>query len=250
MRNVFLIAGRELLAYLRTPSGYFIAAAILLLDGLMFMTMAVQDVSFVSESTGKKLSADVLQDYLFWAGGLTSVAAVLLAMRLFAEERSSGTQVLLFTSPVTETQVVIAKYLSAFTLLTVITLASLYLPALIFVNGKVSIGHIAAGYLGMLLLGAASLAVGLLGSALASNQLVALILGGVMVFMLNVLSWYIAKVTEPPLSEVISHMALYMKHFHPFRRGLLQTSNVVMLLSVTYFALLTATRVLQSQRWR
>lgn len=242
MKNVGLLIRREVSAYLRTPAGYLIAASVLLLDGLFFTTMAIGDAP--------KLSAEVLQEFFFWAGGLTSAAAVFLAMRLFAEERSSGTQILLFTSPIREGEIVTAKFLSALIFLTGFTLLSLYLPALIFVNGKISFGHIAAGYLGMLLLGASSLALGILGSALAPNQLVALLIGGVLVFFFDVLFWHIARVTDPPLSSVIAYMSLYVKHFHPFRTGLLQLSGVVIYLSVIYFSLLGATRVLQSQRWQ
>ncbi|QQR90638.1 MAG: ABC transporter permease subunit [Myxococcales bacterium] len=242
MHNAILIARRELGAYLRTPSGYIIAAVVLLLDGLFFTTMAVGD--------SPKLSSEVLETFFFWAGGLTGAAAVFLSMRLFAEEQASGTQILLFTSPVKESEIVMGKFLSALLFLTVITLLSLYLPALIFVNGKISIGHIAAGYLGMLLLGAACLALGTLGSAIASNQLVALLLGGVLVFVFSVLCWHIARVTDPPLSSMMSYMALYVKHFHPFRRGLLQLSSVVIYLSVIYFSLLASIRILQSKRWQ
>ncbi len=242
MKNIALLIRRELGAYIRTPSGYLIAAAVLLLDGLFFTTMAIGNTP--------KLSSDVLQEFFFWAGGLTSASAVFLSMRLFAEERSSGTQILLFTSPVREGEIVIAKFLSALIFLTAFTLFSLYLPALIFVNGKISLGHIAAGYLGMLLLGASSLALGTLGSALAPNQLIALLLGGIFVFFFDVLFWHIARITDPPLSSIIAYTALYVKHFHPFRSGLLQLSSVVMYVSVIYFSLLSATRALQNQRWQ
>ncbi|MCB9666850.1 MAG: hypothetical protein H6715_01860 [Myxococcales bacterium] len=242
MKNVILLIRRELGGYLRTPGGYLIAASVLLLDGLFFTTMAVGD--------SPKLSSEVLQEFFFWAGGLTSAAAVFLAMRLFAEEKSSGTQILLFTSAVHEGEIVLAKFLSAFIFLTGFTLLSLYLPALIFVNGKISLGHIAAGYIGMLLLGGSSLALGTLGSALAPNQLVALLLGGVFVFFFDVLFWHIARITDPPLSSIIAYAALYVKHYHPFRTGLLQLSGVVVYFSVIYFSLLGATRALQSQRWQ
>jgi ABC-2 type transport system permease protein len=136
VRNVAIIVRRELAGYFRTPSGYLIAAATLLVQGLMFNTLAL--------GGGAKLSAQVLQDFLRYSSGTTTVCAVLLSMRLFAEERQSGTIVLLYTSPVREVQIVLGKFLSAFIVLTAITLLSLYLPAMIFVHGKVSVGHIAA----------------------------------------------------------------------------------------------------------
>ena len=241
MSNVAIIARRELAGYLRTPSGYMIAAATLLVQGLMFNTRAL--------GGGAKLSSQVLIDFLRDSSGTTTVAAVLLAMRLFAEERQTGTLVLLFTSPVKESEVVLGKFLAAFAVLAGLRLMSLYLPALIFVNGKVSLGHIAGGYLGLLLVGAATLSLSLLGSALARNQLVAGVLAAVFIFVLC-LAWALSRVVEPPLGNVIAYFSLYERHFFPFMRGLVQLSDVVYYFSVVYLALLGTTRVVQSQRWQ
>ena len=241
MNNIALIMRRELASYMKTPSGYVIAAAILLINGLLFNTRAIGPTP--------QLSSDVLRLYLINAGGTTMLAAVLLSMRLLAEERASGTQVLLFTSPVREGEIVLGKFLAAQVFLSGLVLASLYLPALIFVNGKVSLGHIASGYLGMLLLGACTLSIGTLASSLVRNPFLAVVLSAATVAVLE-LGWWIAKIADPPFSSVLSYMAPYMKHFHPFDRGLVQLSDLVFYGSVIYFCLLLATRVLKSQRWR
>ncbi|MGD8858765.1 MAG: ABC transporter permease [Myxococcales bacterium] len=239
MREVGLIARRELGAYLRTPSGYMIAAATLLVQGLLFNTRAL--------GMGEKLSSQVLMDFLRDSSGTTTVCAVLLSMRLFAEERQSGTLVLLQTSPVREAQIVLGKFLAAFAVLTAVTLMSLYLPALIFIHGKVSVGHIAGGYLGLLCVGAATLSLGVLGSALSRSQLVAGVLAAVFIFVLF-LAWALSRVVDPPLGTLIAHFSLYEKHFFPFMRGLVQLSDLVYYASVVYLALLAATRVVQAQR--
>ncbi|MEQ8890378.1 MAG: ABC transporter permease, partial [Sandaracinaceae bacterium] len=173
MSNVGLIIRRELGSYLRTPSGYFIAAGVLLLNGLLFNAFAIGEEP--------QLSSDVLRIFFYWAGIVTMLGGVVFSMRLLAEERWTGTDVLLFTSPIREGEVVLGKYLSALIFLTVLTLMSLYLPALIFVNGKVSWGHIGAGYLGMILLGASTLAVGTFASALTKNPFLAVLLSGLFV---------------------------------------------------------------------
>lgn len=241
MRNIALIARRELAGYFRTPSGYMIAAATLLVQGLLFNTRAM--------GGGAKLSSQVLIDFLRDSSGTTTVCAVLLAMRLFAEERQSGTLVLLYTSPLREAQIVVGKFVSAFVVLSVITLLSLYLPALIFVNGKVSLGHIAGGYLGLVCVGAATLSLGVLASAMAKNQLMAGVLAAVFIFVLF-LTWALSRVVDPPLGTIVSHFSLYERHFFPFMRGLVQLSDLVYYASVVYLALLAATRVVQSQRWQ
>jgi ABC-2 type transport system permease protein len=241
MNNVGIIARRELGGYFRTPSFYLIASATLLVQGLMFNTRAM--------GSGAKLSAQVLVDFLRDSSGTTTVAAVLLTMRLFAEERQSGTLVLLFTSPVREVEIVLGKFISAFVVLSLLVLASVYLPALIFVNGKVSLGHIASGYLGLLMVGAATLSLGVLGSTLARTQIMAGVLATVFIFILF-LTWALSRVVDPPLGTIISHFSLYEQHFFPSMRGLLQLSDVIYYVSVTYLALLAATRVVQSQRWQ
>jgi ABC-2 type transport system permease protein len=241
MSNIGIIARRELGGYFRTPSGYLIAAATLVVQGLLFNTRAL--------GTGARVSSQVLVDFLRDSSGTTTVAAVLLTMRLFAEERQSGTLVLLFTSPVREAEIVVGKFLSAFVVLALLVVSSVYLPALIFVNGKVSVGHIAAGYTGLLLVGAATLSLGVLGSAMARTQLMAGVLATVFIFVLF-LAWALSRVVDPPLGTLLSYFSLYEKHFFPFMRGLVQLSDVVYYVSLTYLALFAATRVIQSQRWQ
>lgn len=241
MRNVGLIFGRELGSYVRTPSAYLIAAAVLLLDGLLFNAFAVGGEA--------RLSSDVLQIFFYFAGAVTMIGGVLFSMRLLAEDRWTGTDVLLFTSPVREGEVVLGKYLAALVFLTVITVASLYVPALIFVHGKVSWGHIAAGYLGMILLGATTLAIGMFASSLTENPFFAVILSAVFVVLFE-LCWPIGQIADPPLSEIVSYAALHTKHFHGFQRGLVQLSDVVFYLSIVYLSLLAATKVLQNRRFR
>ncbi len=240
MRNVGLILTRELGSYVRTPSAYFIAAAVLLLDGLFFNAFAVGE---------RRLSAEVLQIFFYFAGIVSMTGGVLFSMRLLAEDRWTGTDVLLFTSPIREGEVVLGKYLAALIFLTLLTLASLYVPALIFVHGKVSFGHIAAGYLGMILLGATTLAIGMFASSLTENPFFAVILSAVFVVLFEI-CWSVGQIADPPLSELLAYVALHTKHFHSFQRGLVKLSDIVFYAGVIYLSLLAATKILQSRRFR
>ncbi len=241
MKNIWLIIRRELAAYFRTPSGYVIAAAVLLIDGILFNAFAV--------SAQPRLSSEVLQDFFFFASGTTMIASIFLSMRLIAEERQAGTLAILFTSPVRESEIVIAKFFSALVFLTLITLATLYMPALIFKNGKVSLGHIASGYLGLLLLGGACLSLGVLGSTLARTQVVAAVISAALVVTL-LLCWLLSHIVDPPLTNIVQYLALFDSHFKELMRGILRLSDVVFFVSIVYVSLLGATRVLESQRWQ
>ena len=241
IRNITLIANHELRSYLRTPMGYIIAALLLAVDGLLFNAFAM--------GTSERFSADVIKDFFYFSAGTTMVLAILLSMRLFAEERQLGTLVLLRTAPVSDGEAVAGKYLAALGYVTLVTLLTLPMPLLIMVNGKVAVGHLVAGYLGLFLLSSASVAIGTLGSALANNQVVAAITSTALLMVL-LLSWMLARVTEPPVAEIFSQLSLFDKHFTPFMRGMIHTQDLVYYASITYFFLLAATLVLKSRRWR
>jgi len=239
MSTVLLLARRELASYLNTSWGYAVLFFVLVADGLWFNLLAVTDQP--------RLSAEVLEMFFFGCGGMAMIAGVLLTMRGLAEERSAGTMVLLQTAPISDAQIVTGKFLGSLGFLTLITALTFYMPALVELNGKVSWGQILSGYLGVILLGSVSLAVGLWGSAIGRNQLLSAILAGFLAGFL-VISWYIARHTQPPLADVFGYMAVFDRHFMSFVRGRINTESVVYYISVIFFFLLWATRVLQSRR--
>jgi ABC-2 type transport system permease protein len=241
MNATLLIARRELGAYLRSMTGYVIAALVLVVDGLLFQGFVLGGPD--------RLSAEVLSNFFYISSGTTMIASVFISMRLLAEERQTGTLVLLTSSPVHDWEIVLGKFLSAFVFLSMITLASVYMPALIFVNGKVSLGHMAAGYLGLLLLGSAALAIGTFGSALARTQVLAAIFSGVIIVAL-LICWLISRVTERPLTDIFTAMALWQRHFPPFQAGQVHLRDIFYYLATTYLALFAATRVMETRRWR
>jgi ABC-2 type transport system permease protein len=235
-----LIARREAYAYLRSPLGAAIVAGVLLIDGLYF---------YWSGMNRKLLSAEALQEFFYGASGTTMIAAVILSMRLLSEERQTGTFTLLSTAPVRDVEIVIGKFLAAFVVLVVMTALTAYMPLLVGVNGKVSLGHVLVGYLGLILLGSAATAIGLFASALARSQVVAAIIGAALLGVL-ILQWMVAKAVDPPLNAFMSGLALHHENFRPFMQGILELKTVVYYVIVTYFFLLAATKVLEARRWR
>ena len=240
MSAVLLIARREVYAYLRSPLGFSIIAAALLIEGLWFHLNAL---------TRPLLSAEVLQEFFNGASGVTMVAAIVLSMRLLAEERQAGSITLLNTAPVRDLEIVLGKFLSAFLVIALLTALSVYMPLLILVNGKVSLGHVAVGYAGLLLLGGAVTAIGLFASALARSQVIAAIVGAAVLVVLLLL-WLAARAVEPPLNTFLARLALHHENFRPFMQGVLELRSVVFYLAVTYFFLLAATKTLEARRWR
>jgi ABC-2 type transport system permease protein len=241
MKNVKLIALRELGAYFRSMSGYVIAAIFLLAVGILFHAMAMGE--------SERRSAEVLYNFFFFTSGATMICSLVLSMRLLAEEKQTGTIALLASSPVRDREIIIGKYIGALVFLWLMVLGTLYVPLMILVNGKISWGHLAAGYMGLMLLGGSTLAIGTFGSAIGKNQVLAIIISAVLVAVL-LMAWMLARVTERPFSEFFLSIALFHKHFTPFGRGVIHLRDIVYYLALIYFSLFAATRVLEARRWR
>ena len=241
MRVISIIFRRELGAYLRSPMGWVVAAAFLLLDGILFQSYAL----------GKQLlSADVLMWFFQLTGILTCIAGLVLSFRLVAEERQTHSMVLLNTSPIRDWEIVVGKYLAALVFLIGMLALSVYMPLLIKVNGKVSGSQIFVGYLGLILLGAASIAIGLFGSALSRHMLVALVAGaGILGGM--VLFYQLSTRLDPPLRGVLADLDLWWTHFQlgSFMRGVFNLKDVIFYLAMIYFFLLLAVKTLEAKRW-
>jgi ABC-2 type transport system permease protein len=240
MSKSLLIARREMGAYVRSPLGAVIIAGALLIDGILFYWKGLSQ---------KLLSAEVLSEFFFNSSGVVMIASVILAMRLIAEERQTQTFTLLNTAPVRDWEIILGKYLSALAMLALIIVLTFYMPALIFVNGKVSIGHIAVGYAGLLLIGSATIAIGLFSSALTKSQVVAAIVSAAIVVTL-ILMWVLASAIDPPLNEFVAGLAFHHRNFQPFQTGILELKGVAYYGAVTYFFLLSASKILEARRWR
>ncbi len=242
MRAISIIYRKELGSYLRSPVGYLIAAAMLLVCGLLFQSQALGKEA--------KLSADVLSEFFRFCSGCTIGAAIALSIRLIAEERQTHTIVLLNTSPVRDAEIVVGKFLAALTFLAFIVSASFYMPMLIKVNGKITMSQVLVGYLGLILLGASVLSIGLFASALAKQYLVAASLALVLIVVMLQLYPLGIKLDEP-LRSVLQDLDLWHKHFGlGFMKGILNLRDVVYYVAVSYFFLLLTTKTLEAKRWR
>ncbi|MBC8066886.1 MAG: ABC transporter permease subunit [Deltaproteobacteria bacterium] len=241
MRQMLLVARRDLAGYLNSFWGYAVIAALLLVEGLFFNGFAL--------GNQPKYSSKVIEDFFYLTFGITTAASILLTMRLVAEERQTGTIVLIDASPVSSWQLVGGKYLSAMTVLVAMVAATAYMPALVFVNGKVSYGHIFAGYLGVVLVVGAVAAVGTFASAISRSQLVAGFTS-VAITVSLVVMWLLAKVADPPIADIFSYLSLFERHFRGFMRGQINSEDVVFYLSIAFVFLMLASRFMAARRWR
>ena len=240
MKNTATIALKELKSYLTSPMAYIVAGIFLALTGTFFA---------LSNST---YSATSIDGFLNPGSMLLLLFSAVLTMRLIAEEKKLGTWELLLTAPVRDSEVVLGKFLASLAVLGGMLLLTFYYPILLGIIphigfGDPDTGPILTTYLGLLLLGSASLAVGIFASSLTSNQIVAAVVAGGILAAL----WFVgmaAGYAPEAVSEIISYLSL-SGHFSDFMRGIIDTRAIVYYLSVTALFLFLAIRSLETGRW-
>lgn len=238
---VSLLVRRELARYFRTWLGYVVMAALLSITGLMHTAFAV--------GAKPKLSGDVLHDFFWFASGTTMIVPLFLSMRAFAEERQTGTYPLLGASPLTDGQLVAAKFVAAQIILSIYLLLTSFMPALVMWKGTLSLGHLGAGYLGLFALGAAATSIGIFGSALARSQILAVILSAVTLTALLAL-WLLARTVDGSIGDLLGFLALHHRHFRPFMEGTVSSTHLLYYASVCLVFLTLARNALEARRWQ
>ncbi len=254
MGNVWALARREVQSYFSSPVAYVVLALFIFLFGYFF-----SDYLFVffERSMGRggfgrpaetlNLNQDLIR-FLFLTTSVVLLFLIpMLTMRSFAEEIRSGTIELLLTSPLTDFQIVLGKFLGALALYgAMLALTSLHM-AILFFFGDPEWKPLLVGYLGMLLLGAAFIAFGLLFSSLTRNQIVA----GFLTFATFLFLWLIeyAESWAGPASGFVTYLSV-TKHLEEFAKGVIDSRDVVYYVSFVAFGLFLSKQSLESLRWR
>lgn len=238
MRKTLIIARRELLGYFVSPLAYVVGALFLAASNFWFFHKIFHP--------GQEASLRPLFESMAY---LMVIAIPLLTMRLISEEFHSGTIELLMTAPVTDAEVVMGKFLGV-TGFYLVLLASTGVPLLLMmIYGRPDVGLVTMGYLGLILLGMAFLAVGLFASALTEYQLVAAIVSGVILSALVFLPRAIVAYGAQPFSGLAARVNL-MTYFKDFASGIFDTRGVVLLGTITAMFLYLSVKTLESKRWR
>lgn len=230
MKTFAALLAKEEQALFTSPIAYVLLSVFLLTMGYTF-TLAL----FLSHSTG-------LYHIFFQMFVLFLLTVPVVTMRLVAEERKLRTLEILLTSPVTETQVIFAKYLASLSLIVLMLLLSSAYAVVLGVFGEPDWGPIYSGYLGLLLLGGGLIGVGLLTSALVSNQLVAALMS-LCVFLLLWIIDEFGKVLPDPFNAFVTNLSLSM-HFKPFAAGSLYLSDAGYFLSMALLGIFLSARAL------
>jgi ABC-2 type transport system permease protein len=172
----------------------------------------------------------------------------LLTMRLFSEEKRSGTIELLLTYPVKDIEVVLGKFAACLAIFSIMLIFTFLYPILIKIYGRPETGPIITGYIGLFFMGAAFISFGIFASSLTENQVVAAVLSfGVLLFFW--MAGYSIGFVSPSIVSVLSYIAL-TQHLEGFAKGIIDSSDVIYYLNFTMLCLFLTLRALESKRWR
>ncbi|MBN2490757.1 MAG: ABC transporter permease [Planctomycetes bacterium] len=244
MRNVLTLVVREMGAYFRSPIGYSVPILFWVLAGLRFYL----DLEWTQGDVEAAL-AQLMGGVHFWL--LTFLIVPALTMRLLAEERRSGTLEMLLTAPVEDWEVVAGKFLGAWLFYAFLWVPlPLYLAAVIFLGGSPDLGAVAANFLGVLLVGALFLAVGLFCSSLTSNQIIAALMCAVGLLVVSFLPEVARLFPRILWIQIAGDQLSFFHHFDEFRSGVVDGRPVVYILTLIGLALFLTARSLEARKWR
>jgi ABC-2 type transport system permease protein len=260
MRNIIAIYRREMSSYFVSPIAYAVVGIFLLVCGYFFYNilsffirqsfMAQMQAARFGGPSGMDVPSLVLRNFFGVVSTVILFMIPMLTMGVYAEERKRGTMELLMTSPITELQIVMGKFLAAFTLFVTMLLPTFLYQLIMGSYSEPALPWrvVGAGYLGLLLLGAVLVAIGSFISSLTESQIIA----GLVTFAVFILLWVIdfgVRESSTTLGEILQYLSI-LRHFDDFSRGIIDTSSVVFYVSMTGLGIFLTLRALDSMRWR
>jgi ABC-2 type transport system permease protein len=252
VRNVVAIANRELRSYFSSPIAYILIGFFLLPFGVFFFLylsgFVKQSLQMAQFGGNMNINQQVIRYVLQNASVIILFIMPMITMRTYSEEKRSGTIELLLTSPVTDVEIILGKFFGALGLYIAMLSVTLLYMAILFVYGNPEWRPLVAAYLGLLLMGASFVSIGLLISSTTSNQIVA----GVVTFVVFLLFWIIgwfADTAGPTIGPITSWLSI-TEHFDDFSKGIIDTKHVLYYLSLITFGLFLTAKSVDTERWR
>jgi ABC-2 type transport system permease protein len=254
MRNILAIANKELRSYFASPIAYIVIGVFALLYGYFYVAILQY---FVSQSmrmgtfggaqtlnVNQMLIRPLLQNVTI----LVLFILPMVTMRTYSEEKRSGTIELLLTSPLSDVEIILGKFLGALALYAIMLAVTLIHILLLYRFGTPEWKPIATAYLGLLLLGGCFLSVGLFISSLTKNQIVAGMITFAVFLFLWVITW-IGSFTGPTMAQVTQYLSI-IEQFDDFAKGVLDTKHLIYYVSFIAFGLFLTVKSVDSERWR
>ncbi|MFQ5645399.1 MAG: ABC transporter permease [bacterium] len=238
MSSFLALVKKEISSYFLSPIAYVVLTVFLLLSGYFFFSLTaefnIQSMHYMRyQGAGgvPEISVNnVIIRPLFYNMSIVLLLIVpLFTMRMYAEEKKSGTLELLKTGPVSNTSLTLAKYLGSLAVFLIMLVLTAFYPVILSFFGNPDIGPIATGYLGLALMGGVFIAVGSLVSSFTENQIIAAVATFGTLLLLWVISW--AKhFVGPVFGEILSYFSI-IEHYADFAKGIVDTKDVIFYLT-------------------
>lgn len=254
MGNVVAITQKELKSYFTSPIAWVIVGCYALLFGYFFIAMLnyfVRQSMQMGMGMGPQsmnINQQLVRPLFLNASVLILFVGPIITMRTYAEEKRSGTMELLLTSPLTDWQIILGKFLGALGLYAAMLLVTLVYLGILFVYGTPEWKPIVAGYLGLLLLGGCFISMGLLISSLTKSQMVAAMATFAVFLLLWVIDW-IGDFGGPTAQMIVQNLSI-VQHLDDFVKGVIDTKHLVYYLSFITFGLFLTAKSVDTERWR
>jgi ABC-2 type transport system permease protein len=254
MRNTLAIAHKELRSYFASPIGYIVLGFFALLYGFFYVTMLnyfVRQSMQVAQFGGAEamnVNQVMLRPLVQNVTILLLFLMPMVTMRSYAEEKRSGTIELLLTSPLTDLEIILGKFLGAMALWVLALGVTVIHIGILFLYGRPELKPIVTAYLGLLLMGGCFISVGLLISSLTNNQIIA----GMATFGVFLLLWvinWIGSFSGPTVDKITQYLSI-IDHFDDFSKGIIDTSHLIYYISFISFGLFLTAKSVDSERWR
>lgn len=239
MGCIVTVARRELATQFFSPIAYGVITLYLLVSGVLFWMVNFQPGA----------EASVRGVFGPWMLLLLVLVLSMLTMRVLSEEFRSGTIETLMTAPVTDAEVIVGKFLAILVFYLVMLATTVVYPVLVGAHGGVDVGLTISMYIGLLLVGALYISVGVFFSACTRNQVVAGLCSFVVLSIFTFLANAIGRAQEGSVRVVLQHLSV-VDHYEDFLRGLFDTSHLIFFVSVTALFLFFAVKALEFRRWR
>jgi ABC-2 type transport system permease protein len=253
MTNILAIAHKELRSYFSSPIAYAVVGVFAFMFGWFYLTVVSWFLSQSTMMAGQmggpiNINQMLIRPLLLNTSVLVLFVLPMVTMRTYSEEKRSGTIELLLTSPITDFQIIMGKFLGATALYACMLLVTAIYVAVLFAYGSPEWGQVVTGYLGLLLLGCCFIAVGLLISSLTRNQIVAAMITFAVFLFLWVIDW-IGSFSGPTVGSLVGYVSI-TNHFDDFAKGVIDTKHLVYYLSFITFGLFLTAKAVDSERWR
>jgi ABC-2 type transport system permease protein len=255
MRNTLAIAQKELRSYFTSPIGYIAVAVFALLYGYFYVAMLDYFVRQSMSAGGQFGGPQAMNVNQMMIRPLLQNVTILLlfvmpmiTMRSYAEEKRSGTIELLLTSPLSDAEIIIGKFIGALLLWCVMLAVSLIHIALLYAYGRPEWKPIVTAYLGLVLMGGCFISVGLFISSLTKNQIVAGVVTFAVFLFLWIITW-IGSFSGPTVDKVTQYLSI-VDQFDDFAKGVIDTSHLIYYISFIGFGLFLTAKSVDSERWR